>query len=490
MEVPPIRFASARGGRIAYQRFGTGSEVLVGLPPAAQNIEVGWEWPAVRSMLGRLGSFSDYVHFDKRGTGASDIAQSVPGIDERVDDLRAVFDAEAIDRAHLFAQSEGGPLALLFAASYPERVQSITLHGSAAVMMPAEYDRADQIAKREAFAAVWGTEDSRTLQLFAPGHLDDHEFVAWHRRYERFAASSQGIRDLMIQMMDWDVRSVVPEIECPILVLHRRNDPAMPIEYGREVAALAADSTFVELEGDDHYCYLGEREWLDHLERFITGEVVERTTPTAVASVELITLGRFAARVDGTDVPTSAWGSRRARTLVKRLAAARGWPVRREELAEILWPDEPEPAVWGSRLSVLLSNVRRVLQGGIHTDRQTVALDLETVALDLARLHEQTDDNTIVETHAGPFLPEEIAEDWRRGAHDEALAVARQAGHRLLTAALDAPEPAEATRLAHLLLSWDEGDAIAHDAAVEAAQLAGDPAAEATARTRRDAAFG
>ena len=161
----------------------------------------------------------------------------------------------------------------------------------------------------------------------------------------------------------------------------------------------------------------------------------------------------------------------------------------RDELADALWPDESDPARWGSRLSVLLSTVRRVLKGGIHADRQTVALDLDSVDLDLVRLHDADDAATIVALHSGPFLAEEAAEEWRRGPHDEALAVARQAGHRLLADALDTPDPAEATRLAHLLLGWDEGDAIAHDAAVEAAQLAGDPAAEAAARERRDAAF-
>ncbi|MEM9465508.1 MAG: alpha/beta fold hydrolase [Actinomycetota bacterium] len=491
MEVPPIQFAPARGGRIAYQRFGTGPEVVIGIPPAAQNIEVAWEWPGLRTMFDRFGRFCDYLHFDKRGTGASDVAQTVPGIDERVDDLRAVLDAEAIERAHLFAQSEGGPLALLFAASYPERAKSITLMGSCARVMPDEYDRDRQSALRERFAELWGTDESMAVPVFAPGHIDDDEFVRWHRRYERVAASSQGVRDLMMQMMDWDVRDVVPDVECPILVLHRRDDPAMPLELGREVAALAPEATLVELDGGDHFAFLGDQSWLDEMERFVTGSVREHPTqPSAPPSVELITLGRFAVVVDGEEVPTSAWGSKRARTLVKRLAAARGWPVRRDELADILWPDEADPSVWGSRLSVVLSTARRVLRGGIHADRQTVALDLDSVDLDLARLHDASDDTTILDLHAGPFLAEEATEDWRRGAHDEALSIARQAGHRLLNRALDAPVPAEATRVAHLLLAWDEGDAIAHDAAVEAARLAGDPAAEAAARARRGAAFG
>ena len=122
-------------------------------------------------------------------------------------------------------------------------------------------------------------------------------------------------------------------------------------------------------------------------------------------------------------------------------------------------------------------------------DRQTIAVDLDAVDLDLVHLHASDDDEAIVDLHAGPFLPEEAAEDWRRGPHDEALSVARAAGHRLLTAALDAPDPERATELAHRLLSWDEFDAIAHDGAVEAAVAAGDPAAEAAARARREAAF-
>lgn len=490
MDVPPIQFAPARGGRIAYQRFGSGMEPLVAVPPSAQNIEAAWELPELRSMFEQLGSFSDYVHFDKRGTGASDIAQVVPGIDERVDDLRAVMDHAGIDRAHLFAQSEGGPMALLFAAAYPERALSVVLVGSGATMMPDEFDREEQIAIREHFAAVWGTPESLAVPIFVPSRVSDLDFVAWHQRYERLAASSAGLRDLLVQMMDWDVRDVLADLTCPILVLHRRNDPAMPIEVGREVVELAPDATLIELEGSDHFCYIGEREWIDHLERFITGRVTPRAPVVPRPAVAISTLGRFAVEIDGDELPTGAWGSRRARTLVKRLVAARGWPVRREELADLLWPDEPDPAVWGSRLSVQLSTVRRVLRGGILADRQTVALDLDAVDVDLVRLHALDDDEAVVALHAGPFLPEEAAEGWWRGPHDAALAVARAAGHRLLTAALDAPDPQRATELAHLLLGWDEFDAVAHDGAVEAAVAAGDPAAAAVARARRDAAIG
>ncbi len=490
-DVPPIHFAPARGGRIAYQRFGSGP-VVFSVPPSAQNIETAWEWPAIRSMFEHFGSFCDFIHFDKRGTGASDIAQSVPGIDERVDDMRAVMDHAGIDHAYLWAQSEGGPLALLFAAAYPDRVDGLVLNGTSARMRSDNPDLEAAEAFRNRWADAWGTPDSITVRLQVPSLADDPEFNAWFQRYERTAASSEGLRDLMAQSSTWDVRDVVPDITCPILVTHRRDDPTIPIQYGREIVDLARDATMVELEGSDHFAFVGEREWLDHLERFVTGTVAERpTSPSALTApvITLTTLGRFAVAVDGEEVPTGAWGSRRARTLVKRLAAARGWPVRREEIADLLWPDEPDPAVWGSRLSVQLSTVRRVLKGGIIADRQTIALDLDAVDLDLVHLHAAPDDEAIVAVHVGPFLPEEATEAWRRGPHQEALTVARAAGHRLLGAALDAPDPGRATELAHLLLGWDEHDAIAHDAAVEAAELAGDPAAAAAARERRDAAL-
>ena len=488
MTVPPIQFAPARGGRVAYQRWGTGTEPLIAVPPAAQHIEAAWEWPEIRSMLEHLGSFTDYIHFDKRGTGASDPGDDVPDIDQRVDDLRAVMDHAGIGRAHLFAQSEGGPMTLLFAASYPDRALSVTLVGSGARLIPDGVDRDQQVERREAFAAAWGTPESWVVPLFAPSKVDDEEFVAWHTRYERLAASSAGVRDLMIQMMDWDVRDVVADVRCPILVLHRDGDPAVPIAFAHEVLELSDHATLVELDGNDHFCYVGEREWLDHLERFITGDVSPKPPGRRRSAVAITTLGRFNVEVDGEEVRTSEWGSKRARTLVKRLVAARGWPVRREELADLLWPDEPDPAVWGSRLSVQLSTVRRVLGGGILADRQTISLDLDAVDVDLVRLHACDEDEQIVELHAGPFLPEEAGEDWRLGPYVDALVVARAAAHRLLTAALEGSQATRAAELAAVLLLWDETDPIAHDAAVAAAEMAGDPAAIDIARARREAA--
>ena len=72
VDIPPICFATSRGARLAYQVIGDGPVDIVAIPPMAQHIEMAWEWPAIRYMLERFGTFSRFLHFDKRGTGASD----------------------------------------------------------------------------------------------------------------------------------------------------------------------------------------------------------------------------------------------------------------------------------------------------------------------------------------------------------------------------------------------------------------------------------
>jgi len=479
-EIPAVHFASARGGRIAYQRWGDGDQTIVAIPPAAQNIEASWDRHEIRSMLERFGTFCDYVHFDKRGTGSSDYTSSVPGIDERVDDLRAVMDDAGIERAHLFAQSEGGPMTLLFAAAYPHRVQSLILVGSGARIAPRELtpeDRAANVAVRARFAEKWGTEESLALELFAPSRAADPEFRAWHTRYERASASSDSLRDLLIQMLDMDVTEVCADIEIPALVLHCSDDPAMPIEFGRELAELLPQATFVELEGSDHYCYLGDVDrWMTEVERWVTGEVRTRPERRGPTGAHIVTLGRFAVQVDGADVETSAWGSRRARTLLKRLVAARGWPVTRDELIELLWPEEDDIGRLGARLSVQLSAVRRVLGGGVIADRQTVALDRSAVTTDLDAFLDADDDATIAGRYSGEFLPEDRYDDWSAGIRDQTRSHFVLAVHRLLESATDRGDWAEAAMFARRLLDADPYDEAAHRTLVGALERVGDRA--------------
>ncbi|MCB1247165.1 MAG: alpha/beta fold hydrolase [Acidimicrobiia bacterium] len=469
-EVPSIHFAQARGARLAYQDFGSGDEVIVAMPPFAQNIEVMWEWPAVAEMLTRLGSFSRYVHFDKRGTGASDRTGKIEAIDERVDDLRAVMDACGIERAHVLGASEGGPIAMLFAATYPDRVDSLILLGTAATGVPVDWTDEDREAASQRWdvvADLWGTADSPIVDRFAPSLAGDPDFRRWFARFERSSAERDSIRAFLDLNLYLDVREILPDIDVPTLVIHRTGDRAQPVEDGRELGRAIPAARYIEVPGNDHFGYAGDMSsWIDPIEEWVAGTVTPQARPRGYEQVRIRTLGRFVVEVGGREVPNAEWNSRLARQLCKRLVAARGWPVTRDALMDMLWPDESDLGVLGPRLSVQLSKVRRVLGGGVNADREAVRLDLGEVRTDLEDLYEASDDAAIVAAYTGEFLPEDVFEDWTVGPRDDARTRFVTAARRLLHAAAGRGEHARAAGLARRLISLDRYDDDAHRALV------------------------
>ncbi|MEX1038707.1 MAG: alpha/beta fold hydrolase, partial [Acidimicrobiia bacterium] len=470
----PIRFAQARGARLAWQIWGDGP-AMVAIPPLAQNIEMAWESPYIQRMLDRFGTFSRYLHFDKRGTGASDRRSEIPGIDERVDDVQRVMDDADIESAHLFVQSDGGPMAILFAATYPERVNSLILHGTGACLAPPITEE-ERIIRRERQVREWGTPESQIVDRFAPSLAADQEYRTWHQKYERQSATTDSLRELLDLATEMDVREVLPSLDVPTLVIHRKGERIIPLSLGRELADSIPGARLLELDGEDHFAYAGDIDiWMTEVERFVTGEVKPRTTTRATGkSVRIVTLGRFAVEIDGTDLPTSAWGSRLARQLLKRLVAARGWPVTREELFDILWPEEADLRVLGPRLSVQLSAIRRVLGGGIVADRHTVRLDLDEVSTDLESLYKASDDAAVVAAYSGEFLPEDRYDDWTAGPRDEARTRFVLAARRLADRQRASGDPLLAVSLGRRLLEADRYDNEAHRLVVESLVAGGE----------------
>lgn len=462
LPVPPVRFAHAPGARLAYQVFGSGPN-LVAIPPMAQHIEMAWEWPDIRVMLERFGSFSRYLHFDKRGTGASDRRSRIPGIDERVEDLRAVMDDAGVDQAHLFACSEGGPMAILFAATYPDRVLSITFSGSAASQFPSDMtdeQREERLASHRRYASKWGTSESPVAAGFAPSLAQNAAFRDWHQRYERSAADRDSLVELLDLSLEMDVRELLPALEVPTLVIHRTGDKVIAVELGRELAEQIPGARLFEQKGADHFQYAGDVDgWMEEVERFVTGTVTSRPARPFAARVHISVLGRFAVTRDGAEIPVSEWGSRLARQICKRLVLARGWPVGREELMDMCWPGEAEMAKLGARLSVQLSAVRRVLGGGVIADRDAVRLDLNQVETDLEELFAATTDEEIVNAYTGELLPEDRYDDWASPMRDEARARFLSAGHRIGGETRDIDR---ARWLARRLLEADPYDEPAH----------------------------
>lgn len=492
---PETRFAPARGARLAYQVFGSGEHTVVAVPPTAQNIELSWEQPAIRAMLTRLASFCRYVHFDKRGTGCSDRRSRVADIDERVDDLRAVMDHAGIEHAHLFGNSEGGPMTLLFAATYPDRVDSLILAGTGASLYPADLTDEDITRQRDGivrYAARWGTEDSSVATGMAPTlSAQDPSFPEWHRRYERFAASQDSLIDLLELSLHVDLREIAPTIEIPALILHRTHDRVIPVERARELAALLPDARLVEQPGEDHFNYSGDVDgWLDEFERFVTGEVRSRPIGRRRPTVHIRTLGGFAVEVDGDEVELAAWGSRRARQLCKRLVAARGWPVTRDELFDLLWPDETDRRRLGARLSVQLSTVRRILHGGVIADRESVKLDLDEVSTDLEAFYRAEDDPTTIAAYGGEFLPEDAYETWTDAPRTEARTRFVLATRREAQRALRAGKTEFVVELTHRLLELDRFDAPAHRLRITALLRSGEDREATRARDAYVSAMG
>ena len=480
----------ARSGRdgIAYQDFGEGPPTIVAIPPLAQNIELSWEWPLVGAMLERYGSFCRYIHFDKRGTGASERNFDVPGVDQRIDDLKAVMNAAGVERAHLLGVSEGGPMTLLFAASFPDRVEGIILDSTAADLAQrddldiTEEERAERNERWHAFAAAWGTPDSMVVDMMAPSLADDVGFRRWHERYERQCATEQQLLTLLEMNSFMDATGVLDRIEVPVLMFHRIDDPVIPIDAARRTAAALPDARLLELPGRDHFTYATDIDSvMTEIEQFVTGSPAPDRGPLRRRRPTVRTMGEFAVIVDGEEVAASEWGSRRARQLLKRLAAARGWPVTRDELIELLWPDEEPAPKMGARLSVQLSAVRRVLDGGITADRSTVRLDLDHVTLDLVDYLALDDDRELVATYDGDFLPADAA-GWSDPVRVEARARFADAAHRLLR---DESAPAvDRAEIAARLVAVDRWDEKGHVALVRALGDSGQRGAATEAHTR------
>lgn len=474
--VPPVRFANSKGARIAYQQWGEGPD-LVGIPPAAQNIEMAWEWPNLEAMLDRFGSFSRYLHFDKRGTGSSDRMSVVPGYDERVDDLIAVLDDAGIERAHILGISEGGPMSILFAHAFPERVESLILYGTGPMIFPigaSEEEMAEARAGMQFLCDRWGTPESITVDIFGPSAADDRDFRRWFEVYERRSSSPQSLNDLL-QLWQVDVVSdLLHEITVPVLVQHRLGDRVVSIDNGRALAEGIPGAKIIEYEGEDHFGFFGDVDaWMNDLERWITGTVSDRPPPSRAPRPEIRTLGAFDVTLGSKVVAPADWGSRIARQIVKRLVVERGRPVTREQLIDQIWPDEVDIARLSTRLSVHLSGARRILGTALVSDRATVALDLDAVTVDAEELLRATDDDSILTWYGGEFLPGDQDEAWTEGLRAETRSRFLDAAHRQSARLAAKGEHGDARDLAFRLLEADPFDDRGHRALVAAQRSLG-----------------
>jgi pimeloyl-ACP methyl ester carboxylesterase len=272
---PETRYAKSGDLNIAYQVVGEGPLDLIYVPGWISNLELMWDEPAHAHVLDRFASFSRLILFDKRGTGLSDPVplDRLPTLEERMDDVRAVLDAVECEQPAVFGFSEGGLMSVLFAATYPERTRALALYGVFAKRIwspdypwaPKPDDRAREIEELE---RNWA--ERMDLDTLAPS--EDDAFKERLATYFRRSASPGAAVALMRMNTQIDVRDVLPTIQAPTLVLHRKDDLDASVEEGRWIAGRIPDAKFVELPGDVHTLWGGDTDSIvDEIEEFLTG---------------------------------------------------------------------------------------------------------------------------------------------------------------------------------------------------------------------------
>ena len=313
-----VRYARNGDVHIAYQVLGRGPPDLVLVDGYLTHLGAMWADPPRRRFCERLASFSRLILFDKRGMGLSD---HVPfgTLEERMDDVRAVMDAVGSERAALFGQSEGGPMSILFAATYPERTLALLLVGAEVKEETTddwpwgESTREDFEESMRGVPERWGTAEQaeRAVASRSPSAVGDRSAAeAWHRRLVESASPGDAIAFMRIAF-EIDVRDVIPSIRAPTLVVHARGDRVCLVENGRYLAEHIRGARYIELESDDHLPWYADAEVVaGEIQQFLTG-VREPVEPDRVLTTVLFT------DIVGSTEQASELGDRRWRDLLE-----------------------------------------------------------------------------------------------------------------------------------------------------------------------------
>jgi class 3 adenylate cyclase len=314
--VPDVKFAKSGDVNIAYGIVGSGPIDLVYIQGAYTHLEVDWELPAFRRFCERLAEFTRLIMFDKRGLGMSDRVPGATPLEVRMDDIRAVMDAAGSQRAAIMGESEGGPLAILFAAAHPERTRALILQGA-------------EVRELTDDAWPWGEATPEEFEEFmariperwgmglAFGHLvpsmaNDPSLPAlerWLAKVQRNAATPASWEAFARMAFDIDVRDVVPTVHVPSLIIHAIDDQICDVGNARWLAQHLEGAKYVELPGGDHVPWFDPDETLAQIRELLTGSR-EAEAPDRILATVL-----FTDLVGSTERATSL-GDRRWRDLL------------------------------------------------------------------------------------------------------------------------------------------------------------------------------
>ena len=291
-------YASCGDLSLAYQVFGDGPIELVFVGPMVSHVELFWTIPEFKAFFEQLATFCRVALFDKAGVGLSDPVPQVRTLDDRVAEIEAVMDAAGFGNAVVFGMSEGGPQAIFFAAKRPERTRALIIYGSFAFLSSAGWDDLDrdpaevlarligdapddqadlvdylpstqQVARLQEMgrAARSGWGSGATAKSMYPSVRSMRQLAM----FERMSASPGMARATLESNNRIDVRSILPTITTPTLVIHARDDP-MPVQCGRYLADHIPGARWLEVDGADHAPWFTDPDRiLTGIEEFLTG---------------------------------------------------------------------------------------------------------------------------------------------------------------------------------------------------------------------------
>jgi class 3 adenylate cyclase len=270
-----VHYARSGDLRIAHATFGNGPVDFVFVPGFVSHLENWWEANASARFFRRIASFSRLIMFDKRGTGMSDPFVGVPTLEDRIDDVRAVMDAVDSTSAFMCGLSEGGPMSILFSATYPDRTRGLILIGSNVRLLeapdwPYGWSRERLQGLLEEVSENWG--QGGLMNLFLPSFVGDERAKRLWTRYQRMGGSPGTARALMEANMLIDVRPVLSHVQVPTLVIHRTDERVVSVGNARYAAEHIPGARLLEQPGEDHLPWLGDTDgMLDAIEEFVTG---------------------------------------------------------------------------------------------------------------------------------------------------------------------------------------------------------------------------
>jgi pimeloyl-ACP methyl ester carboxylesterase/DNA-binding SARP family transcriptional activator len=381
-----IRYARSGDVRIAYQLVGDGPVDLILVHGWVCSFQPGWENPRLASFYRGLASMGRLILFDKRGTGLSDRVSPdrLPDLETRMDDVRAVMDAAGSERAVVLGVSEGGSMSTLFAATYPDRTVALVLMGAfARVLWAPDYPIGVKDEEYRTRLAVLDEDDwarhttEEWLGRVGPGMRRDEASVRWYVSYLMRSASPAAGRAIRLMNAEIDIRGILATIAVPALVLYRA------AEYHRDatrfLGARIPEARLVELPGDDHLPWEGDREEvLTEIERFVAGVRHELASDRVLATLLCI------------DVVGCSANSEALRGLqglaLGQLARSRGRRVETPDDAVFATFDGPARAVRCA--AAIVSQARGLgleLRAGVHTGEvQRTGDDVLGIAVDIA----------------------------------------------------------------------------------------------------------